>query len=49
MCLNLIQVKNKHQNYLLDKLDIYEGCGSGRDEISEYIKNAEIRVITKKL
>ena len=49
MCLNVIKNKNKRQNEMLDKPNIYEGCGSGRDEVSEYIKNAKIRVITKKL
>ena len=40
-----ISIKNK----MLDKPDIYEESCSGRDKDSGDIKNAEIRVIMKKL
>ena len=49
MRLKLIKNNNHLNNRILDKHDIYEGTCSGRDKVSGYIKNAKIRVITKKL
>ena len=49
MWFDLIKNKNKRKNEMLYKPDIDARRCSGWDEVSENIKNAEIRVITKKL
>ena len=46
---NKLRIKISVKNKIIDRSNIYEESFSGRDKDSGYIKNAEIRVITKKI